>query len=398
MKLRKVIINQEGVQALSHHNTVFSQLLKLIPRHEFETLAKQHHTGRSFRTASRWSQFVTMAMAQLSGRNSLRDIVENISAQAHRLYHLGSAKLSRSNLSRINDGKPYALYEALFGKLLSRCQGVVPGHNFRFNHPLYSLDASTIDLCLSVFPWADFRTTKGAIKLHVGLNHAGYLPEFVTVTDGKKHDVTVGRTLEFPKGSMVAVDKGYNDYTWYKQLTDKGIFFVTRLKTNAKYRTVCRRPVLKSKGLICDQTIEFTGVQTAKKCPVQLRRIGYRDAQTGKRYVFLTNNFKLSARTIADIYKARWQVELFFKWIKQNLKIKSFVGTSKNAVMTQIWIALCIYLLLAFLKFQSKLQKSTQQILRLLQMNLFEKRDLMALLRGDPPCENQPDINQMVLL
>jgi len=398
MKSRQVIVKQKGNQALSHHNTVFSQLLKLIPRHEFETLAKQHHTGRSFRTASRWSQFVTMAMAQLAGRNSLRDIVENISAQAHRLYHLGSVKLSRSNLSRINDGKPYALYEALFGKLLSRCQGVVPGHGFRFSHPLYSLDASTIDLCLSVFPWADFRTTKGAIKLHVGLNHAGYLPEFVTVTEGKKHDVTVGRTLEFPKGSIVAVDKGYNDYAWYKQLTDKGIYFVTRLKTNAKYRTVCRRSVLKSKGLTCDQTIEFTGVQTAKKCPVQLRRIGYRDAETGKRYVFLTNNFRLSAKTIADIYKARWQVELFFKWIKQNLKIKSFVGTSKNSVMTQIWIALCVYLLLAFLKFQSKLKKSTQQILRLLQLNLFEKRDLMALLRGDPPRDNQPDINQMVLL
>ena len=383
---------------MAHHNTVFSQLLKFIPRHEFETLAKQHHSGRSFRTASRWSQFVTMAMAQLSGRNSLRDIIENISAQAHRLYHLGSAKLSRSNLSRINDGKPYALYEALFGKLLNRCQGVVPGHDFRFKNPLYSLDASTIDLCLSVFPWADFRTTKGAIKLHVGLNHAGYLPEFVTVTEGKKHDVTIGRTLKFPKGSIVAVDKGYNDYAWYNQLTESGIFFVTRLKANAKYRTVCRRPVLKSKGLICDQTIEFTGAQTAKKCPVQLRRIAYRDAETGKRYVFLTNNFKLSAKTIADIYKARWQVELFFKWIKQNLKIKSFVGTSKNAVMTQIWIALCVYLLLAFLKFQSKLQKSTQQILRLLQLNLFEKRDLMALLKGDPPRDNQPDINQMVLL
>ena len=383
---------------MAHHSTVFSQLLKFIPRHEFETLANRHHSGRSFRTASRWSQFVTMAMAQLAGRNSLRDIIENISAQAHRLYHLGSAKLSRSNLSRINDGKPYALYEALFGKLLSRCQGVVTGHDFRFKNPLYSLDASTIDLCLSVFPWADFRTTKGAIKLHVGLNHAGYLPEFVTVTEGKNHDVTVGRTLEFPKGSIVAVDKGYNDYAWYNQLTEKGIFFVTRLKTNAKYRTVSRRPVLKNKGLICDQTIEFTGVQTAKKCPVQLRRIAYRDAETGKRYVFLTNNFKLSAKTIADIYKARWQVELFFKWIKQNLKIKSFVGTSKNAVMTQIWIALCVYLLLAFLKFQSKLQKSTQQILRLLQLNLFEKRDLMALLRGDPPRDNQPNVNQMALL
>ena len=218
---------------MSHHNTVFSQLLKLLPRHEFETLAKQHHSGRSFRTASRWAQFVTLTMAQLSGRNSLRDIVENMSAQVHRLYHLGSVKLSRSNLSRINEDKPYALYEALFGKLLSRCQSVAPGHSFRFKNPLYSLDASTIDLCLSVFPWADFRTTKGAVKLHVGLNHCGYLPEFVTVTEGKDHDVTVGRTLSFPKGSIIAIDKAYNDYGWYKQLTDKGIFFVTRLKTNA---------------------------------------------------------------------------------------------------------------------------------------------------------------------
>ena len=383
---------------MSHYNTVFSQLLKLIPRHEFESLAKRHHTGRSFRTASRWSQFVTMSMGQLSGRNSLRDIVENISAQAHRLYHLGSAKLSRSNLSRINESKPYALYEALFGKLLHRCQKTAPGHDFRFNNPLYSLDASTIDLCLSVFPWADFRTTKGAVKLHVGLNHAGYLPEFVTVTEGDRHDVTIGRILKFPKGSIVAIDKGYNDYTWYKQLTEKEISFVTRLKTNAKFRVVCRRDVLKSKALTSDQTIEFTGPQTAKKCPIQLRRIGYRDPETGKRYVFLTNNFKLAAKTIADIYKARWQVELFFKWIKQNLKIKSFVGTSKNAVMTQIWIALCIYLLLAFLKFQSKLKKSMQQILRLLQLNLFEKRDLMALLRGDPPRDSLPDINQMPLL
>jgi len=383
---------------LSHHNTVFSQLLKLIPRHEFETLAKQHHSGRSFRTATRWSQLVTMAMGQLSGRSSLRDIVENMSAQLHRLYHLGSAKLSRSNLSRINEDKPYALYEALFGKLLHRCQTIAPGHNFRFKNPLYSLDASTIDLCLSVFPWADFRTTKGAIKLHVGLSHEGYLPEFVTVTEGKEHDVTIGRTLNFPKGSIVAIDKGYNDYAWYKQLTDKGIFFVTRLKTNAAYRVVSRRSVLKNKGLSCDQTIEFTGIQTSRKCPIQLRRIGYRDAETGKHYIFLTNNFKLSARTIADIYKARWQVELFFKWIKQNLKIKSFVGTSKNAVMTQIWIALCIYLLLSFIKFQSKLKKSMQQILRLLQLNLFEKRDMMALLRGDPPRDRQPDINQMVLL
>ena len=173
---------------------------------------------------------------------------------------------------------------------------------------------------------------------------------------------------------------------------------MTRLKSNAKHRVVHRHPVLKDKGLICDQTIEFTGTQTSKKCPIQLRRIGYRDAVTGKRYTFLTNNFMLSARTIADIYKARWQVELFFKWVKQNLKIKSFIGTSKNAVMTQIWVALCVYLLLAFLKFQSRLTKSMQQLLRLLQLNLFEKRDLLALLRGDPPRNDQININQMILV
>jgi len=398
MNSPQTIENKKGNQTMSHNNTVFSQLLKLIPRHEFETLAKQHHSGRSFRTASRWSQFVTMSMAQLSGRNSLRDVVENMSAQTHRLYHLGIAKLTRSNLSRINENKPYELYEAVFGKLLHRCQALAPKHNFRFKNPLYSLDASTVDLCLSMFPWADFRTTKGAIKLHVGLNHNGFLPEFVTVTEGKNHDVTVGRTLKFPKGSIVAIDKGYNDYSWFNQLTQKGIYFVTRLKSNAAYRVVRRAPVMKSKGISCDQVIEFTGVQTSKKCPVQLRRIGYKDAETGKRYIFLTNNFKLSAKTIADIYKARWQVELFFKWVKQNLKIKSFVGTSKNAVMTQIWIALCIYLLLAFIKFQSKLNKSMQQILRLLQLNLFEKRDMMALLRGELIPDRSPNINQMALL
>ena len=383
---------------MPHCNTIFSQILKLVPRHEFETLAKQHHSGRSFRTASRWSQFVTLAMAQLAGRISLRDIVENVSAQAHRLYHLGSAKLTRSNLSRINEDKPYALYEALAGKLLNRCQRMAPGHKFRFKNPLYSLDASTIDLCLSVFPWASFRSTKGAIKLHVGLNHDGYLPEFVTITEGKTSDVEMGRTLAFPSGSIVVVDRGYNNYDWYNQLTEKGIFFVTRLKANAEYRVINRQPVLQNKGLTSDQTIRLTSIQAAKKCPSRLRRVGYRDIDTGKHYIFLTNNFKLAARTIADIYKARWQVELFFKWIKQNLKIKSFIGTSKNAVMTQIWIAMCVYLLLAFIKFQSKMNKTMQQILRLLQLNLFEKRDLMALLRGDPHNLYHPSHIQMSLL
>jgi Transposase DDE domain/Domain of unknown function (DUF4372) len=377
---------------MAHCNTIFSQILKFVPRHEFEALANRHHSGRAFRTASRWSQFVTMAMAQLSGRNSLRDIVDSVSTQAHRLYHLGSVKLTRSNLSRINENKPHTLYEALFGKLL-RCQRLAPNHPFRFKNKLYSLDASTIDLCLSVFTWADFRSTKGAIKLHIGFNHSGYLPEFATITEGKTSDIEIGRTLSFPAGSIVAIDRGYTDYQWYNQLNNKGIFFVTRLKSNASYKVIKRHPVLKNKGLTSDQTIILTGIGAIKDCPIQLRRISYRDQETGKQYVFLTNHFKLAAKTIADIYKARWQVELFFKWIKQNLKIKSFVGTSKNAVMTQIWIALCVYLLIAFIKFQAKLKQSMRQILRLLQLNLFEKRDIMALLRGDPPFINLSSIS-----
>ncbi len=383
---------------MAHHNTVFSQILKLIPRHEFETLANQHHAGRRFRRASRWSQFVAMAMAQLSARRSLRDVVTNLSAQSHRLYHLGSARLSRSTLSRINETKPYTLYEELFSRLLHRCQASAPRHGFRFKNKLYSLDASTIDLCLSVFPWAHFRRTKGAIKLHVGLDHDGYLPEFVTLTEGKITDIEVGRALRFGKGSIVVFDRGYNDYAWYKRLTDRGIFFVTRLKTNATYRIVERRAVRKEQGLTCDQTIEFTGARTHKKCPIPLRRIGYRDPDSGKHYVFLTNHFNLSAKTIAEIYKHRWQVELFFKWVKQNLKIKTFLGTTKNAVLTQIWIALCVYLLLAFIRFQSSVDANLQQTLRLLQLNLFEKRDLLALLRGDPPTNNGVNPNQLALM
>jgi putative transposase len=343
-------------------------------------------------------QFTGLVMAQLSGRNSLRDIVENLAAQAHRLYHLGSGLLSRSNLSRMNEEKPYELYEALFGKLLERCQQHVPGHNFKFKNSLYSLDASTIDLCLSVFPWADFRTTKGAIKLHVGLNHAGYLPEFIQMTEGATHEVNIGKLLNFPKGGIIAMDRGYTDYSWYNALNDRGIFFVTRLKKNADYQVIKRHTVDKCQGLTSDQVIRFSNIQKAKDCPTRLRRIGYRDPETGKHYVFLTNHMKLSAKTIADIYKSRWQIELFFKWIKQNLKIKSFIGTSKNAVMTQIWIAMCVYLILSYLKFQSKLDKSLQQILRILQLNLFEKRDLMALLRGDPPTSHLVNDNQLVLL
>lgn len=369
---------------MAHCNTVFAQILNIVPRHEFESLAKRHHAGRSFRTASRWSQFVAMTMAQLSGRFSLRDIVDNMKAQSHRLYHLGCTSVTRTTLARINENKPHQLYEALFYKLLTRCLSKPQSHDFRFKNPLYSLDSTTIDLCLSLFPWADFRSTKGAVKLHVGLNHAGYLPEFSCVTDGKTHDVVVGRQISFTKGSIIAVDRAYTDYDWFNTLNAKGIYFVSRQKVNARYRVLQRHSVNKSQGITSDQIIEYTGYYAQQNYSGQMRRIGYRDAETGKRYVFITNHLNLSAKTIADIYKARWQIEIFFKFIKQNLKIKSFVGTSKNAVMTQIWIALCTYLMVMYLKFIHQLTRSAQQIIRILQINLFDKRELLPLLRGDP--------------
>jgi len=368
---------------LAHHNTVFAQLLKFIPRHEFESLANRHHQGQKLRRMTRWSQYVALCLAQVSGRSSLRDIVSNLSAQSAKLYHLGSARVTRTSLARINEQQPYTLYEALFHKLLARCHGLAPKHGFRFSNKLYSLDSTTIDLCLSVFPWAKFRRAKGTVKIHVGLDHDGLLPSFVTVSDGKTHDITIGRTLDLPADSIVVMDRAYIDFTWFNALDDKGIFFITRQKRNATYRVIERREVLKARGLTCDQTILITGLK-AKACPIPLRRIGYRDPVTGKHYVFLTNNFDLAARTIADIYKARWQIEMFFKCIKQNLKIKSFVGTSKNAVLTQIWIAMCTYLLMAWIKFSSRIDRSLQQMICLLQLNLFDRRDLLSLLRGDP--------------
>jgi hypothetical protein len=372
---------------MAHHTTIFGQVLNMVSRHDFEVLAKQHHEGQKLRKINRWSQFVALMLGQLSQRISLRDICNNLRVQSSKLYHLGCVDVSRSSLSRVNEQQPYSLYEALFYKLLNLCQGRTPGHRFRFKNKLISLDATTIDLCLSVFPWADFRRTKGGIKLHVGLDHDGYLPSFVEISEAKKHEVNIARNLDIAKGSIIVFDRGYVDYAWYKQLSSKGIFFVTRLKSNADYRVTERREVNKSQGLRSDQTIQLSGFYSKQNCEIPLRRISYRDPETGQYYEFLTNNFQLSAKTIADIYKSRWQIELFFKWIKQNLKIKTFLGTSKNAVLTQVWVAMCAYLLLVYNKFSSKLGVSLQTMSRLLQINLFERRSLVDIfsMKQSPP-------------
>jgi len=364
---------------MAHHNTILNQIAALLPRHEFKALAKQHHRGTKFRKFNRWSQFMVMFIAQLSGRKSLRDVVMNVAAQSSKLYHLGIKKCSRATLARVNEQQPATLYEALFHKLLQQCRVLAPRHRFKFNGRVYLLDATVIDLCLSVFPWAEFRKRKGAIKLHIGLDGDGYLPEFVNLTTGKKHEINWAKTLKLPTGSMAVFDMGFTDYKWYQTLMGNGIYFVTRLKSNAQIELLEKRRGRKTKGVSVDRTIKLGNIAEP------LRMVTYQDPETGKKLSFVTNATHLDAKTIADLYKERWQIELFFKWIKGNLKIKTFLGTSRNAVLTQIWVALIVYLLLAFLKFKAKVGLSMQQILRLLQLNLFERRNFIDLIKPPAP-------------
>jgi putative transposase len=368
---------------MAYHDSVLSQLLKLVPRLEFEKQANRCDGQRRSDALSRWSQFVALMIGQLGGRRSLRDIEATARSQRHHRYHLGNQLISRSALGRANERLDYRFYEGLFQSLYQLCMSNQRRHGFRFKNKLFSLDASLIDVSMKVFPWANFGRKKSAFKLHLGLDHDGLIPAFACVTQGKVSDMVQARQLVLPKGSVVVFDKGYNCYRWHNSLTENGIFFVSRIRGNAKYRVLERHAVNRGSGISSDQTIEYTALRKDGDKLKPIRRIAYRDPETGKHYVFISNQFSWSAKTIADIYKQRWQVELFFKWIKQNLKIKAFLGNTENAVMTQIMSAMCAYLLLAFLKFQSKIDKSLQQIIRLLQLNLFTRRSLLDLLQ--PP-------------
>jgi len=381
---------------MSHNNTIFSQILKLVPRHDFQRLAQQHDGERRSDAMSRWTQFVAISTAHLAGRSSLRDIESTIASQHHLRYHLGSGSVKRTTLSRMNQTLSFEFYESLFNKLYSRCQQLSPKHSFRFKNKLFSLDASLLDVSMKVFPNAEYNRMKAAYKLHIGIDHDGLIPAFAAVTLGRTGDQTQAKLMEFKAGSVLVFDKGYSDYTWHNQLTNKGIFWVTRIRGNAKYRVLERRNVDESQGVTSDQTIEYTSVRSSRNNLKPIRRVGFYDAQTKKHYVFITNQFSWSAETIAAIYKQRWQVELFFKWIKQNLKIKAFIGNSDNAVMTQVMVALCVYLTLAYIKFQSKITQSLQQMIRLIQTNLFAKRSLIELFI--PPPKNANSSAQMRLL
>ena len=352
---------------MAHCNTIFHQMLKLIPRHHFAKLAAEHGTGRQARSFTRWSQLVHLLAMQLTARASLRDGVASLKARIRNLYHLGVQPVARSTFSDANNRRPASFFEALFALMYQRCQPLAPKHKFRFKNKLFSLDATVVSLCLSLFPWARFRRSKGGIKLHTLLDHDGYLPAFVAISEAREHEVQKARSLHLPKGSIVVEDMGYAEYDRYAQLTAQKIFFVTRQKRNARYEVLKRRKVNKKQGLLSDQTIRL---QT-QEGPLALRRIAYRDATTARRYVFLTNHFKLAAKTIADIYKERWQIEIFFRFIKQNLKIKAFIGNSENAVLTQIYAALIVYLLLCYLKIMCNLNITLQNCIRILQLNLF---------------------------
>ena len=370
---------------MSHSNTILSQLLKLVGRHEFEMIASQHHNGQRLRKTSRWSQFVGLAFAQLTGRCSLRDIVDNWQAQRHLHYHTGCGSLNKSSLARVNEHHPASCYEALFYALYERCAKHAPKHGFSFKHPLYALDASLIDLSLKLFPWSHYALSKGAMKLQVGLDLRGNIPAFVTITEGKQSDVECAKLLKLPRHSMVVCDRGYSDYGWFKSLTAQQIHYVTRQRGNATYKVVASLPAPEATGVFSDRIIRFNSLRSRQKNLPDVRQVVYWDAESEREYTFITNHFELPAQTIADIYKQRWQVELFFKWIKQNLQIKAFVGLSKNAVMTQIWVAMCMCLLLAYLKFSNKVTASMQQILRLISVNVFARRNLIALLKPEPP-------------
>ena len=309
-------------------------------------------------------------------------IETSLRTHTNKWYHLGLKDIKRSTLCDANKNRNYKIYEQLFYKILQRCRDITPKHRFKFKNPLYTLDSTVIDLCLSLYPWAKFRKTKGALKIHNLYDHRGCMPVFITVTDAKHHDVSVAKDLSLPltPDSILCVDRAYIDYKWLYSLNKSSVFFVTRAKSNINCTVIGQHSLNTKKNILFDYVIKLKGYYQSKSYPHNLRLVGYYDTNTNKQLVFLTNNFVLSAYTIAQIYKTRWEIEIFFKWIKQNLKIKSFLGTSKNAVLTQIWVAMCYYLLLTYIKYQTKYSYSLTHFAIMLKETVFETVSLIDLL------------------
>jgi hypothetical protein len=368
---------------------MFSQLLQLFSRIEFQQAVKETKAERHARGFTCWGQFVAMLFCQLGRAHSLREISGGLRSCEGKLKHLGITAPSHSTLAYANEHRPWELYQRVFLQLLQRCRSQVTGKKkFRFKNKLVSIDSSIIDLSVTLFDWAKFRRTKGAIKLHLLLDHDGYLPSFAVITEGRVADVKFARELRFAPGTILVDDRAYNDYELFGRWTAQGVFFVTRLKANALYEVIGERPVPQNRNILKDELIELRGTKAQEKCPYPLRLITVYDPESDKILEFLTNHLSLGATTIAAIYKDRWQIEIFFKALKQNLKIKTFVGTSANAVKVQIWTALIAMLILRYLQLLSRFPWSLSNLVALLRMNLFTHRDLWSWL--DQPFEIPP--------
>ena len=382
--------------------SIFSQLLQLFPRIEFENTVRETKAERHTKGFTCWGQFVSMLFCQLGRAHSLREITGGLRSCEGKLKHLGITAPAHSTLAYANEHRPWELYQKTFFHLFKRCRNQVIGkRKFKFKNKLVSMDSSVIDLCLSLYDWAKFRRTKGAIKLHLILDHDGYLPSFAVITEGKVSDVKVAHWVKFDSGTIVVYDRGYNDYLLFGNWTEQGIYFVTRLKDNAVFEVLEEKPIPKHRNILKDQVIRLTGLKAEERCPYLLRRVEFYDAEKDTTFVFLTNNLKLGSTTIAAIYKDRWQIELFFKALKQNLKIKTFVGTSPNAVKIQIWTALIAMLILRFLQLQSRYKWSLSNLVALLRMNLFTHRDLWTWLNKPfeiPPVPYEQQQYQLKLI
>ena len=371
---------------------VFSQLIDSLPKHEFDRCVARYHGNRKIHNFSCFDQFLCMAFAQLTYRESLRDIEICLHALHKKLYHAGfRGVIARSTLADANEHRDWRIYADFAQVLIARARRLyqTDGFGAQLKQTAYALDSTTIDLCLTLFPWAKFRRRKGAIKLHTLIDLRGNIPCFVLITDGKTHDVNVLDVLPIEPGAFYVMDRGYLDFGRLFRLTSSLAFFVTRAKSNLDFNRRESRPVDKTTGLRCDQTIMLGGPLTSRHYPKSLRRVVYRDIETGRRFVFLSNNFDLPAMTIANIYRCRWQVELFFRWIKQHLRIKSFYGTSPNAVKTQVWIAICTYVLVAIVKKERKVDLSLHEILQILSVSLFEKTPINKALSLESPTNSR---------
>lgn len=364
---------------MKYHKTIFRQMLTLFSRLAFQKMVDKYKGDYRVRTLTCWDQFIFLLFGQLSKRDTLRETIDTMNSQSQKLYHLGTKQVSRSTLSDANNNRDYRIYQDLYFRILHRVQAIAPKHKLKLNKKFYILDSTTIDLSLKLFPWARFRKTKAAVKLHTLLDADGPLPTFLEITDGKVHDSKVAKRVDIPEGSYLAIDRAYHDFEQYNSYNDRQIRFVTRKKTNAKYRIIQSRKVDQLKGILSDEIVMFTGYQTHKKYPHPLRIIRFWESETDKELKFLTNDFESDALIITQIYKARWEIELFFKTIKQNLKIKRFIGTSPNAVWTQVWIALIAYLLVSYLKFIHRAKISVQTLFHRIQINLFERKPIQEI-------------------